>query len=131
MSKNGEVSDDPYLPAPAPADPVAGWPAGEAPAQPSTGYPPAQPSPAPSTEGKAVAALVCAILSWFVLPVVGAIVALVLARAAERAIDGRPAELTGQGLVSGARWVAWIHLVAVAMVVAFVSAFTIALAVGR
>ena len=52
--------------------------------------------------------------------------ALVLARKAERAIDARPAELTGRGLVAGARWIAWTHLVVAAMVVAFVSAFAIA-----
>ncbi len=88
-------------------------------------------SPGPRTEGKATAALVCAILSWFVGPIVLAIVALVLASGAEKAIDARPAELTGSGLVSGARWVAWIHLVLAAMVIAFLSAFAIALWIGR
>jgi hypothetical protein len=78
-----------------------------------------------------VAALVCAILSWFVGPIVLAIVALFLARSAEKAIAAAPSELTGQGLVSGARWVAWIHLVLVAMVIAFLAAFTIALSIGR
>ncbi len=65
------------------------------------------------------------------MPVVLAVVALVLAGSAEKAIDARPAELTGRGLVTGARWVAWVHLVLVAMVIAFVSAFAIALWVGR
>jgi hypothetical protein len=86
---------------------------------------------APRTDGTAVAALVVAILSWFLLPVVGSIVALVLARSAERSIDARPAELAGRGLVTGARWVAWTHLVFAAMVVAFVSAFVIAVWIGR
>ena len=85
----------------------------------------------PRTEGTAVAALVCAILSWVLLPIVLAVVALVLARSAENAIDARPAELSGRGLVAGARWVAWVHLVLVAMVVAFLSAFAIALWIGR
>jgi hypothetical protein len=88
-------------------------------------------TPGPQTDGKAVAALVCAILSWFVGPIVLAIVALFLARSAEKAIAAAPSELTGQGLVSGARWVAWIHLVLVAMVIAFLAAFTIALSIGR
>lgn len=87
--------------------------------------------PGPRTEGKAVAALVCAILSWFVGPIVLAIVALVLASGAEKAINTRPDELTGSGLVSGARWVAWINLVLAAMVIAFLSAFAIALWIGR
>jgi hypothetical protein len=87
--------------------------------------------PAPRTEGTAVAALVCAILSWFLGPIVLAIVALVLARSAEKAIEAKPAELTGRGLVTGARWVAWVNLVLAAMVVAFLSAFAIALSIGR
>jgi len=74
---------------------------------------------------------VCAILAWFVVPIVLAIVALVLARSAEKAIDARPTELSGRGLVTGARWVAWVHLVLAAMVVAFLSAFAIAVWVGR
>ncbi|MCZ3385526.1 MAG: hypothetical protein LH630_00810 [Actinomycetia bacterium] len=75
--------------------------------------------------------MVCAILAWFVGPIVLAVVALVLARSAEKSIQARPTELTGLGVVSGARWVAWVHLVLVAMVVAFLSAFAIALWVGR
>lgn len=78
-----------------------------------------------------MAALVCAILSWFLVPIVLAIVALVLARNAEKAISARPTELAGAGLVTGARWVAWIHLLVVAMVAAFVAAFVIALWIGR
>ena len=86
---------------------------------------------APRTDGSAVAALLCAIGSWFLVPVVLAGVALVLARKAERAIDARPTELSGRGLVTGARWIAWTHLVLAAMVVAFVSAFAIAVWTGR
>jgi hypothetical protein len=78
-----------------------------------------------------VAALILAILSWFVLPIIGSIVALVLAGSAERSIAARPAELAGRGLVTGARWVAWTHLVVAAMVVAFVSAFVVAVWIGR
>ncbi len=101
-------------------------------AYPAQGEPPAvQPLLVPRTEGSAVAALVCAILAWFVVPIVLAIVALVLARSAEKAIDARPTELSGRGLVTGARWVAWVHLVLVAMVVAFLAAFAIAVWVGR
>ena len=149
------VASPPSYPPPAaeyPAPPVAApYPAPPAapvvPEHPTAVYPPpgaafpAQPvapvAPAavgpvgPQTDGKAVAALVCAILSWFVGPIVLAIVALFLARSAEKAIDAAPAELTGRGLVSGARWVAWIHLVLAAMVIAFLSAFAIALWIGR
>lgn len=100
-----------------------------------SGPPAATPEPVllaePRTDGSAVAALLCAIGSWFLVPVALAVVALVLARRAERAIGARPAELTGRGLVTGARWIAWTHLVVAAMVVAFVSAFVLAVWTGR
>ena len=86
---------------------------------------------APRTDGSAVAALLCAIGSWILVPVVLAVMALVLARKADRAIDAHPTELSGRGLVTGARWIAWTHLVVAAMVVAFVSAFAIAVWTGR
>lgn len=89
------------------------------------------PARAPSTDGSAVAALVLAILSWFVLPIVGSVIALVLARRAELAIAAAPFEVTGSGVVTAARWVAWTHLVVVAMVIAFVAAFVIAVWIGR
>ncbi|MCZ3388692.1 MAG: hypothetical protein LH645_06110 [Actinomycetia bacterium] len=149
MSKNEQVTETPDLPPlPDPNVPVGGEPPVAAPveaptvpppvvaypAQPAVAYP-AQPvapiAVGPRTEGKAVAALVCAILSWFIGPIVLAIVALVLSSSAEKAIDATPAELTGRGLVSGARWVAWFHLVLAAMVIAFLSAFAIALWIGR
>lgn len=104
-------------------------------------FPPAPPPPGQPqsvlpvgdsrTEGTAVAALVCAILSWVLVPIVLAVVALVLARSAEKAIDASPTELTGRGMVTAARWVAWVHLILVAMVVAFLSAFAIAVWIGR
>ena len=106
---NGGMTEMPDLPLESPALSAAAAP----------------PSVSPRTDGSAVAALLCAIGSWFLVPVVLAIVALVLARKAELAIDVRPAELTGRGLVAGARWIAWTHLVVAAMVVAFVSAFAI------
>lgn len=145
MSKNEQVTETPDLPPlPGPNVPVGGKPP-VAPVEP--GHPPAVsstpgaafPAPpvapvaggVPQTDGKAVAALVCAILSWFVAPIVLAMVALFLARSAEKTMNARPAELSGRGLVTGARWVAWVHLVLAAMVVAFLSAFAIALWIGR
>lgn len=91
----------------------------------------APPPVSPRTEGSAVAALLCAIGSWFLVPIALAVLALILARRAEQAIEERPGELTGRGLVTGARWVAWTHLVVAAMVVAFISAFAIAVWTGR
>ena len=84
-----------------------------------------------TTEGTAVVGLVCAILSWLALPVVLAIVALVLARSAERSIEASAGAKTGRGLVTATRWIAWLHLLLVAMIIAFVAAFLVAVAVAR
>ena len=86
---------------------------------------------AATTETTAVIALVCAILSWISLPVVLAIIALVLAKSADRAIEGSGGLKSGQGLVTATRWIAWIHLLVVAMIIAFVAAFFVAVAIAR
>jgi preprotein translocase subunit SecG len=88
-------------------------------------------APVATTEGTAVVALVCSILSWIALPVVLAIVALVLAGSAEREIAASAGTKSGQGLVSASRWIAWINLLVAAMVVAFVAAFALAVAIAR
>lgn len=84
-----------------------------------------------ATEGTAIVALVCAILSWVAIPVVLAIVALVLARTAEREIAASAGEKSGAGLITASRWIAWLNLLLVAMVVAFVAAFVVAVAIAR
>ena len=89
------------------------------------------PTPASVTEGTAVVALVCSILSWVALPVVLAIVALVLARSAEREIVASGGARSGATLVTASRWIAWINLLVAAMVVAFVAAFVVAVAIAR
>ena len=72
---------------------------------------------APQTESKAVVALVLAICSFVVCPVVPAIVALVLARGSERDILASGGRLTGLGMVKAARIISWIHLALMAVVV--------------
>lgn len=90
-----------YGPAAAPGQPPAygGW------------LPPQQ------TSGTAIAALVLAIGSFVVLPVVPAIIALVLARSAGSDIDSSGGRVSGSGLVTAARIVAWINLGLSALVV--------------
>jgi len=75
-------------------------------------------------------ALACAVGSWFLLPVVLAVVALVLAGAADRSIAESGGWRTGAGLVTAARVVAWVHLVTVVLAVVFVVALLVGLAVG-
>jgi hypothetical protein len=62
------------------------------------------------TEGMAIGALICAIASFVVCPVVPSVVALVLAQHARNRIDDSMGRLTGTGLVTAARVIASIHL---------------------
>lgn len=78
------------------------------------------------TEGTAVAALVCAILAWIVLPVVMAIVALVLARIAQDKIDESGGRYAGEGLITAAKIIAWINL-ALAALILFITVAIVAL----
>lgn len=89
-----------------------------------------QAGPGPRTEGTAVLALVLAVVSWITLPVLLAVVALLVARSADRVIADDP-QVGGAGLVSAARWVAWVQLLLVGMAVAFMAAFFLALWVVR
>lgn len=82
-------------------------------------------APAPQTDGTAIAALVVAICSFVVFPVVPAIVALVLASSARRDIDASGGRLGGEGLVTAARVVAWTNIgLSVGAVVLFVALLT-------
>lgn len=83
------------------------------------------------TESTAVIALICAVGSWLVLPLILAVVALLLARRAESTIASMPEQLSGTGMVTAARVLAWLNLLLVAMIIAFVAAFAGAIALGR
>jgi hypothetical protein len=96
-------------PQPAPTVQQSGWP------QPGYGTPP--------TEGMAVAALVIAIVGFFICPPVGAIVALVLANSATQRIEASGGRLSGLEQARAARIIAIIELVLTAIIV-------LALAVG-
>lgn len=64
----------------------------------------------PQTEGTAIGALIAAIGSWVICLPIAAIVALVLASTAKRKIAESGGRLTGEGLVTASKWVAWINL---------------------
>jgi hypothetical protein len=81
---------------------------------------PLQPGPPPRTSGTAIAALIVAIGSYFVCPLIGAIIALVLAASATRELDQYPGQLTGHGLVTAARWLAAIHFAIVGLFIGVV-----------
>jgi hypothetical protein len=80
--------------------------------QPGYGAPPGSP-----TEGMATAALVVAIVGFFVCPPVGAIVALVLASNAKQRIEASGGRLSGLEQARAARTIAIIELVLTAIVV--------------
>jgi hypothetical protein len=71
----------------------------------------------------AVGALICAIGAYVVCPVVLAVVALVLAQNARNHIDAAGGRLTGTGLVTAARVIAWLHLALFALLMIGVIAF--------
>jgi hypothetical protein len=108
-----------------PPDTVPAWgpPPGYAPAA----HPGAQGYGAPSTiEGKAVAALVLAIVSWVALPFVAAVVSLVLAGSAKRDIGRSQGRLGGAGLVTASRIISWANI---ALCLAIAAAFVLFVAV--
>jgi hypothetical protein len=80
----------------------------------------------PQTDGKAIAALVSAIVAWMFCPVVAAIVALILAGQSARDIEASGGRLSGAGLNTAARIVAWLNigLAGLFAVVIFASAAT-------
>ena len=64
----------------------------------------------PQTEGTAIGALIASILSWVFCPVIPAIVALVMIPGAKRKIDSSGGRLTGDGLLTAAKWISWINI---------------------
>ncbi|NQU36571.1 MAG: hypothetical protein HQ526_03125 [Actinobacteria bacterium] len=79
-----------------------------------TSPPPAQPAapgPAtPVTNQNAIIALVLAVVSFVVCPLIAAIVALVFAGKAKKEIAASNGWQTGDGLVTGAKVAAWINI---------------------
>jgi uncharacterized membrane protein len=93
---------------------------------------PVNPAQAPQTSGNAIIALVLAIGSWIVCPIVLAIVALVFASKADREIAASPNLYTGSGLTTAAKIVAWVNIgVAIAVVlIGILVLFVVAVAGG-
>ena len=78
-------------------------------APPGYGQPPPYYGPPPN-DGKAVGALVSAIISFVVCPLIPAIVALVLAGQASQRIRESGGRLGGAGMVTAARIISWINI---------------------
>jgi hypothetical protein len=73
--------------------------------------------PAPQTEGSATAALVIAIVGFFICPPVGAVVALILASSAEKRIEASGGRLSGLDQARAARIIAIVELVLTGLVI--------------
>lgn len=103
---------------------------------PGYGQPPAYGAPpiygpgygAPATDGTAIAALILAISSFVICPVIPAIIALVLAANAKRTIAASGGAKTGAGLITAARVISWVNIALAVVVIIGVIA---AVAVGR
>jgi hypothetical protein len=115
----------PASPPPPPGYPPSGYGYGSPTygyAVPPYGYAP----PAPRTDGTAIAALVCAIASFIVCPVIPAIVALALIPSSRRKVLASGGTVQGLGLLTAAKIIAWIHLGLAAAVLALIVALAIA-----
>ena len=95
------------------------------PAPPSYGYPYGTPQPMPQTSSDAVVALVLAIVSWAICPVIPAIVSLIFASRAGREIAASNGWVTGEGLVLASKIVSWINIVVWGLVAVFFVIVTI------
>ena len=116
----GSPGAEPTWPEPPPTQPY-GQPGATAPygGQPGYGPPPYGPPPGygygypvgPQTDSSATAALVIAVVGFFVCAPVGAVVALVMAGSAQKRIEASGGRLTGLELAKAARIIAIIELV--------------------
>lgn len=67
---------------------------------------------------RALAVLILAITSFVLCPVIPAIAALVMAGGADREIDESNGYLTGRGMVTGGRILAWVNIALTVIVAA-------------
>ena len=74
--------------------------------------PPVTPTPyvGPRTSSAAITALILAISSWLVCPLVPAVIALFFASNADREIAAGNGWITGEGMVTAAKVTAWINV---------------------
>ncbi len=90
------------------APPAAGAPGS---AYPYPAYAPPQAyAPPPATSTSAIVGLVLSITSWFICPVIPAVVALFLARSSTREIAESGGRVGGAGLNTATRIISWINI---------------------
>lgn len=111
------------------------WPSqpGSPPAGESTFVAPPPPpayGPTPQTSNSAIAALVLSIVAWVICPIIPAIIALVFANKADKEIAASNGWVTGGGLVTASKIVAWINIGLYAALIAIGVLVLILAAVG-
>lgn len=78
-------------------------------------YPQSPPiNPAPPNSGLAVTSLVTGILSWVLVPILGAIIAVITGHLAKREIRESAGRLGGDGMATAGLILGYIHLILVA-----------------
>lgn len=111
LEQGQQVPPPPYGPPPGYGQPGYGVPYGAPPGY-GYGYP-----AGPQTDSSATAALVIAVVGFFICPPVGAIVALVMANSAQKRIEASEGRLTGLELARAARIIAIIELALTALLI--------------
>ena len=79
-------------------------------APPASSAPDLPPVAGQTTSTNAIVALVLAILSWVVCPIIAAVVALVLAHSSDKEIKASGGTVVGSGLNTATRIIAWINI---------------------
>ena len=92
--------------------PTAGYAAAPADAYAPAAYPAyAAPAVAPTqTSSNAIIAIILAVLSWAVCPIIPAVISLVFASMATKEIEASGGRIQGQGLVTASKIVSWINI---------------------
>ncbi len=111
-------------------DPYGQPPQFGGPGYPAPAYGPGAGNPSVKNSDDALIALVAAIASWVICPVVPSIVALVYAGKATQAIAASGGALGGSSMVTAARLIAWIHLALLGVFVLVVLVFVVGVSMG-
>ncbi|MFI0431890.1 MAG: DUF4190 domain-containing protein [Candidatus Nanopelagicales bacterium] len=127
------TAEVPAVQAPGAPVPYQGQPGWQQPPAGPPGVPAAVPTyqAAPQTNNNAIVALVLALVSYVVCPVISAIVALVFAHKASKEIKASNGWQTGSGMVLAARILAWVNIgLSILGVLIFIAMITIFAASG-
>jgi len=125
------ASQSPQVPPPPPmGQPPAGYGAANYPAAgyPAPGYQAPTGPTGPTTSSNAVLSLVMGILSFFVCPVILAVIAIVYGNKAKDEIAASNGAIGGSGLATAGRILGWVNLILGLLTVVFVVVFAIAAA---